>query len=509
MLKKSVILVFCIFVLSLVIIGCGGGGGSSNPVGPTVLTGTTASLSGTVIYDEAPLANAAVYLYKSEKAYAIGVAQLPSFRGSLLTQELVSDGAYSTTTNAEGIYNFVNIPVGQYTLIAVKDENHQFAQTGVLLGAVTTLNPQLTPTGKISGKVTVTIGGTTQNIAGAIVYISGTSYVAITDASGNFLINNVPSNTLTTGASYEVQVSANQGTAAAKTSITVSPGATTNVGTFELAAPISNYKRITGTLVAGAGATSADLANIFVVLTRVDDGSLVGNYTNTNGSYTFTVTKTGNYAVVAVDTDYAFTPPTIGVNVPALDNTTMTLSSISITPRQIANTGSIIGTVSAAGSPLAGAVVHITGTSLLSVSNSTGNFVIEKVPANTVATPSYTVEVSSNMGTATAKTAVVNVSQATDIGNFAIAMPAAGYKTIVGTLTAVLPVTQPELTGKLVQLTAPDGKVSAAYSNAVGGFSFMATQTGAHSLTVMDNEFAYAPRTQSIAIAALDNAAQT
>jgi len=136
-----------------------------------------------------------------------------------------------------------------------------------------------------------------------------------------------------------------------------------------------------------------------------------------------------------------------------------------------------------------------------------GNFVIEKVPANTLAT-AYTIEVSSNRGTASAISGVVvNVGQSTT-ENFAIAMPPAGYKTIVGTLTAVLPVTQPELTNKLVQLTAPDGKVSAAYSNAAGEFSFMATQTGDHSLTVMDNEFAYAPRTQNITIAALDNATQ-
>lgn len=149
MFRGSIILTSFFLVMALTIIGCGGGGGGGNPVGqavgPAVTTRATASLNGTVMLNNAPLANAAVFLYKSEKAHTLGMVKLPALRDSQRAQQQISDGAYSTTSNAAGAYSFTNIPVGKYTLIAVKDENNQFAQTGVLLGAITTLNAQLTP----------------------------------------------------------------------------------------------------------------------------------------------------------------------------------------------------------------------------------------------------------------------------------------------------------------------------------------------------------------------------
>ena len=506
MLRKSILLVSCLFVLAMAIIGCSGGGGG-NPVAPTALTSETAGLSGTVLFDNTPLANASVYLYKSEKAHIIGMAQLPSLRGSLAAQQIISDGAYTTTTNADGVYNFVDIPVGQYTLIALRDENHQFVQTGVLLGAVTTLNPKLTPTGKIAGKVTQTIGGITQNISGAFVYITGTCYIALTNASGTFVINNVPANSTST-TPYEVQVMHALGNATAKTGITVSPGETANIGTFALVAPTTAYQTLSGSLIARNGVNSAELGGTFIMLTRQEDGSLLGTNADIDGKYLFSVTRPGNYAIMAVNTDYVFDPATVRVEITNLSNGITTVTGINVDAAMVQNTGSITGLVSLAGAPVAGAVVHASGTSLLGVSNAAGKFVIDKVPANTSATP-YNLEVSSNIGTAPAKTGVVvNIGQTTDAGTFAITVPTAGYKTIVGTLTAVLPVTSTQMANRLLQLTAPDGKVIAAFSKANGSFSFMATQIGNHSVTVMDTEFAYAPRTQSINVAALNNATQ-
>ncbi|OGK11724.1 MAG: hypothetical protein A2W80_04880 [Candidatus Riflebacteria bacterium GWC2_50_8] len=506
--RNSITLLSCLFVIALAIIGCGGGGGGggSNPVGPAVINGETASLSGTVLFDNTPLANASVFLYKSEKAHTIGMAQLPSLKSSLAAQQMISDGAYTTTTDVTGGYNFIDIPVGQYTLIAMRDENHQFVQTGVLLGQVTTLNPQLTPTGKITGKVTQTIGGVTQNISGAFVYITGTCYIALTNASGTFTIGNVPSNLLN-GATYEVQVIHALGDASAKTGVIVNPGETTNIGIFALAAKTTAYQILSGSLVARNGVTSTQLGGTFLMLTRQEDNSMLGTNTDASGNYLFSVSMPGNYVVMAVNTDYLFDPGSVRVEVSSLGNSSTTLTGIYVDAARAQNTGSIVGTVTLAGSPVAGAVVHASGTSLLGVSNSTGKFVIDKVPANTSATP-YTIEVSSSMGTATAKTGVVvSVGQATDVGAFAITLPTTGYKTITGQLVAVAPVTTAALANRLVQLTGPDGKVSAVYTGSTGAFSFMTTQTGAHTVTIMDTEFSYAPRTQGVTVAALDNAA--
>ncbi|NLF96847.1 MAG: hypothetical protein GX569_08930 [Candidatus Riflebacteria bacterium] len=334
MLKKPVIVLFCLVTLSLAIIGCGGGGGgtgsASNPAGPTLTSGETASLSGTVLFDNTPTPFATVNLYKSEKAHTAGMAQMPALKGSLLAQQVIGDGAWSTTTNGEGVYNFTDIPVGQYTLIAMRDENHQFVQTGVLLGQVTTLNPQLTPTGKISGKVTQTIGGVTQNISGAFVYITGTSYIALTNSDGNFTINNVPSNS-SSGTAYEIQVISAFGDASAKTGITVRPGETTNVGTFALAAKTTAFQTLSGSLIAGTGVTASELGGIFVMLTRKEDNSLLGTNTDASGNYAFSVTMPGNYVVTAVNTDYIFEPGSVMVTLNSLSNSTTNMAGITLT----------------------------------------------------------------------------------------------------------------------------------------------------------------------------------
>ncbi|NLF96365.1 MAG: carboxypeptidase regulatory-like domain-containing protein, partial [Candidatus Riflebacteria bacterium] len=327
MLRRSALLLTCLFVLSLAIIGCGGGGGgTANPAGPTASSVETASLSGTVLFDSVPLANASVYLYKSEKAPTIGMTQMPALRSSLIAQQLISDGAYSTTTNGAGVYSFTDVPVGQYTLIAVKDENHQFAQTGVLLGQVTSLDAQLTPTGKIGGRVTAMIGTSEQGAAAVFVYVSGTSYIALTDASGYFVINNVPSNALADSTAYEVAVMPGKGTASPVTGVVVNPGETTNIGTISLSQQTEGYKEIAGKFVAGAGATSADIVDQFVILAAEVDGVLIGTSTDSTGSYSFFVNRLGRYYVMPTEGFLDFAPASQTVTVTALDNTTENLA---------------------------------------------------------------------------------------------------------------------------------------------------------------------------------------
>ncbi len=338
MLRRSAILVASIIVLSLAIIGCGGGGGggggTANPAGPAAASIETASLSGTVLFNNAPLANASVFLYKSEKAPTIGMTQLSALRQSLIAQQMITDGAYSTNTNSAGVYSFNDIPVGQYTLIAVKDENHQFAQTGVLLGQVQTINPQLTPTGKIGGRVTTMVGATEQGVGGTFVFVSGTSYIALTDSAGYFVINNVPSNSLAGSTAYEVQVMPGKGSASPVTGVIVNPAETTNIGSIALSQQAASYKAVSGKFVIGAGATSADLAEQLVVLVSTVDGSLIGTSSNSDGTFSFLVSRLGSYYVIPTDSIFGFSPASQTVNVTALDNATINLADFVVSRMQ-------------------------------------------------------------------------------------------------------------------------------------------------------------------------------
>ncbi|PKL46895.1 MAG: hypothetical protein CVV42_15050 [Candidatus Riflebacteria bacterium HGW-Riflebacteria-2] len=347
MLRKPVILLFCLVVLALAITGCGsrGGDGSStgNPAGPAI-TGETANLNGTVLFESLPLANVAVYLYKSEKAPIIGMTQLPAIRSSLIAQQLISDGAYSTSTNETGVYSFSDIPVGQYTLIAVKDENHQFAQTGVLLGQVTTLNPHLTPTGKIGGRVTSTIGASEQGVGGAFVYVSGTSYISLTNAAGYFVINSVPSNSLAGSTAYGIQVMPGKGTASPVTGVIVNPGETTNIGTITLSQQETGYKLISGKFIAGAGVANAELADQFVIMAAETDGTLIGSSSDNTGNFSFFVNRTGSYHVIPTDTFLNFAPASQTVTVTALDDATINLADFVVS--RVLEGGSVVaGTV--------------------------------------------------------------------------------------------------------------------------------------------------------------------
>lgn len=293
--------VFSIFVLliGLIAVGCGGGGGGSNPVAVSSTSAAVADLSGVVKLANVPLANAKVFLYPSSSAYMAGISQLSSVRASAVAQAMGSDGSYSTTTDNLGQYSFKNVPVGEYTLIAAKDQTHQFAQTGVILGAVTQLDAQLTPTGAVSG--VVQIGS--ENVAGAIVYLDGTSYVAVTGVNGAFNIANVPANQ-----SFSLKVVSSRGVPSTSPTVTITPGQTVSAGTITLAAPTIQTATITGQItISGVTAPDPALANHMVILTSNNIAPLM-NFTDNNGNFSFLVNKAGAYKVSPVPDDFSANP---------------------------------------------------------------------------------------------------------------------------------------------------------------------------------------------------------
>ena len=314
--KKIALFAFSVLCITFALIGCGGGGGggtTGNPVGPIAATGPLADLSGTVKFSDQPLADAAVYLYKSEKALQAGVSGLYSMRGSVLAQTKLAEGSYSTKTDSSGRYSFTAIPVGEYTLIAVKDETHQFAQTGVMLGSVTEQDAQLTPTGKVSGRLLLTGG---QPARGAIIHLEKTSYVAISDVNGDFTISHVPA-----GQDFTLGVVSTQGTLQNPVAINITPAEDRQLGNLTLTVPVQQVSTINGSVSAADSSVPTSALNGRIVLVTSADPTPLVALTDASGNFSLNVKAIGSYNVSVVGGEFAVSPTVQAVTVSTLGTT--------------------------------------------------------------------------------------------------------------------------------------------------------------------------------------------
>ncbi len=316
--KKIALFAFCVLCITFALIGCGGGGGggdTGNPVGPTAVTGSVANLSGTVKFSDMPLADAAVYLYKSEKALQAGVSSLYALRGSILAQTKLAEGSYSTKTDSQGRYSFTAIPVGEYTLIAVKDETHQFAQTGVMLGSVTEQDAQLTPTGKVSGRLLLSSG---QPARGAIVHLEKTSYVAISDVNGDFTINHVPA-----GQNFVLGIVSTLGTLQNPVTVNIAPAEDRQLGNLTLTIPVQQVSTINGSVSAADNSvpTSALSGKMVVVVPAGGDLTPFIALTDSSGNFSLNVKTVSSYNVSVVGGEFAVAPGVQTVAVSTLGTT--------------------------------------------------------------------------------------------------------------------------------------------------------------------------------------------
>ncbi|MDR0300883.1 MAG: leucine-rich repeat protein [Treponema sp.] len=103
--------------------------------------------------------------------------------------------AAATQTAADGSFTINNVSAGNYTLYASSQNSLEKAvMTSVTVRANEVFNAgtlNLTPVGSISGQITVT-GGTAGDVLGFLVSIAGTSFMAVTNADGNFTISGIP-----------------------------------------------------------------------------------------------------------------------------------------------------------------------------------------------------------------------------------------------------------------------------------------------------------------------------
>lgn len=101
----------------------------------------------------------------------------------------------------EGYYSFEGLDEGTYTIYASNSASTEKAvSTNVVVRSAQVTyadDLKLTATGSISG--TVTLDGTNNGNMGFVVFVAGTSYMAITDDTGNYTISGVPA-----GSDYQV-----------------------------------------------------------------------------------------------------------------------------------------------------------------------------------------------------------------------------------------------------------------------------------------------------------------
>ncbi|MBI5097025.1 MAG: carboxypeptidase regulatory-like domain-containing protein, partial [Nitrospirae bacterium] len=171
---------FLVIVVSL--IGCASGTTESNN-SPGTKTG---NITGKVV-----ASSSIVFKIASQEALT-GSVGVP---GAVCTIEGTDKSA---TTDEQGTFTITDVPPGSYIVICKKTASdgkvfaflkiaevqpEQTADTGTI---------QITQTGAIQGKVTLT---DRTDHAGIIVYLPGTSMQARTDATGAYLINDVPEGT--------------------------------------------------------------------------------------------------------------------------------------------------------------------------------------------------------------------------------------------------------------------------------------------------------------------------
>ena len=209
--RRTAIRLLAITLVISLLASCGQPSGSEPPLGaaPTgVITGTLFQPDGT------PLANQQLTLARDDAA----PSALQTTAAGIITTNAA--GAFATDVNEAGqyvlTYRDVRLGLGAATTITVQDRDGTLSSDPVTMDA--------TELGAITGTVS-------NQGAGILVYLAGTSYLALTDSDGDFAISNVPAGT------YSVQAAIGASTGSSQ-NVTVASGATTSLPSGLTVGPI-------------------------------------------------------------------------------------------------------------------------------------------------------------------------------------------------------------------------------------------------------------------------------
>ncbi|WP_303984580.1 carboxypeptidase regulatory-like domain-containing protein, partial [Niallia circulans] len=374
----------------------------------------------------------------------------------------------ATITDSSGNYTFSGLLTGSYTLIFTSN-GYANSTLGAIVqsNTVTTANSVLN---RLAGNLTGTIRDVSNSpISGALVTVfSGNVPVATTtsDASGNYLINNLaPGN-------YVTVVTANN-FSSQNQSVFILNGEVTNASFTLQPDPGS----ITGT-VRDINNTAIIGANITLQLST-GSGVVVGTtLTNSDGSYVFNNIAPGNYTLVATASN--FQTATQGVNVTSNQTST---TNFQLSP----NPGTLSGSVtnSQTGTPISNANVQIrildsSGALVSSVfTDQDGNYVIPQLAPGT-----YNILASANNFQTDGGTAIIAAGQNTVV-NISLA-PNPGR--IQGQVTNTQPGTP--IVGATINVVDQNGTlITTVLTNNTGAFQVEGLTPGNYTLNTFFNNF--------------------
>ena len=213
-------------------------------------TSPRGKISGTVTYSNVAEESHGGIIVTLDRTDGLRTARVEGASQDRSAAETNRSVAAKTVTAADGTYRFERLEAGTYTVYASSSFSTEKAvcTNVVVRSAETTLAEalNLTATGSISG--TVTVDGSDIENTGFLVFVAGTSYMAVTDAGGNYTISGVPA-----GSGYMVVAQRNGVIHSLCTDITVSAGETTQVAAADFTAD-----ELTAGLKGDAGADGKD-----------------------------------------------------------------------------------------------------------------------------------------------------------------------------------------------------------------------------------------------------------
>jgi inhibitor of cysteine peptidase len=371
----------------------------------------------------------------------------------------------STTTDANGYYSFQVTENGNYAVAASK-AGYSFTPSSlsVTLDSADVPGRDFTAdTYSISG--TIMAGGAA--LSGVTVTLSGTaSATATTDSDGYY------SFPVTLKGVYVVTPS-KTGYSFSVTSTSATIGTSDVTGLDFTAVTYS----ISGTVTSGGSA----LAGVTVSLSGASTGSAT---TAADGSYRFTGLLNGNYTVTPALNGYSFIPSSISATVSNAD-----VAGGNFTGTVVSTTYSISGTITSGGTPLAGAIVVLSGAAANAAMTDTGgnysftglsngNYTVTATLAGWDLTPaSHSVTVGSGNSTGNNFTAVYRISGTITAGGTAV----------------------PGATGTLSGAAA-----ASTTTDAAGNYSLTGLTNGTYTVTPSLAGYTFTPANRSMTVSDAD-----
>jgi hypothetical protein len=388
---------------------------------------------------------------------------------------LRSGSTTPATTDANGYYSFVNVPVGTYAV----SPSLTGASFSPASATVSNASPTADFTATFSIRGRVTTGATVAMVGVAVTLNStpaGVTNPVQTDANGYFSFTNLPNGTYSFIPSFTGYVFN-----PASRSVTIATSASTNQD-FVATRAYNVSGRITD-------ATGVAIANVSVSR----GGGATAVTTDTSGNYTLPNVLPGTYTITPTLAGYRFTPTSLSVTVNNADvggqNFTAT-AIFTISGTVTNNGGTVIPNISIAISPVPAGVTSPATT------NAAGAYSFIDVAAG-----SYTITPSKAGCSFTPASKVVTPGAAT--ANFVILFNVSGHisKNGVG------------LPGVSVALTpasgtpTPTGVTTPVTTNSTGDFLFTKVPAGLYYVTPTLSGYSFTPNTQGFSLTTAPRAA--